>query len=151
MAGKEFREKTIFMKELEKIFGNWDSVKKNEDELIEIFGEDKFSHPEYHIQYGGNEILNNNSFAYGDFVLIETPRIPFPPMDVFLAVDFILHNFISKSRHKNITEDNTYKSIVEKSKELIWKPYYLSIASKWEKSIKTNWSYDTIMDGMFSL
>ncbi len=151
LRGKEFREKNIFLKELIKIFGDWEAVKKNEDELIYIFGEEHFSHPEYHIQYGGNGVLDNNSFNYGDFVLIETPRIPFPPMDVFLAVDFILHNFISRSRHKKITEDETYKNIIKDSKELIWRPYYLSIASKWEKSIKTNWSYDTIMDGKFSL
>lgn len=145
LKGKDYRIKRIFLEEINNIFGN--NFNKYKDELKQIFETDEFCHPEYHFQYGGRTISKSANFNYGDFILIEAPRMMFPPMDIFLSIDFILKNFISKEKHRQITTDPSYIRILNEMKEFIWKPYFFNIASKWDKNIKNDGICSSVMDG----
>lgn len=89
-----------------------------------------FDHPLYHLHFGGKEI-NQGQIEYGEVLLLESPRILHPPMDIVLAVDFVLGNFYSKESGKvNDLRDNpTYKKLVVKAQNRFWKPYFLGLAA----------------------
>jgi hypothetical protein len=101
-------------------------------------GENKFSHPEYHLTFGGDKMREaknrlDDYFDYGSSLIMPSPRIAYPPMDAVLGIDFIIQNYIHKSRRKPILEDPQYKTIVRRSQIALWKPYYTSIAAAWHK------------------
>jgi hypothetical protein len=89
----------------------------------------KFTHPYYHFQSGGNEIESVNT---GDLVLLGSPRIPHPPMDLFLGFHFILNNFYSSKDYlfvDQILEDNTYKAIMMRAQKRMWENYFNAFSS----------------------
>jgi len=90
--------------------------------------ETKFSHPVYHCTFGGF-VMTKNEYKFCDLLLLDTPRFSYPPMDFFLAVDFIIHNFYKIDSHKKLTENADYKRLVGKSQKLLWQPYFSSIAN----------------------
>lgn len=93
-----------------------------------------FAHPRYHWQYGGNKIwdaANGNDAFYGLHLLLESPRIPHAPLDVILAVDYVLANFYGKIWEK-LKDDDDYKVWIEKSQSMYWKPYFKIINSYWD-------------------
>ncbi|MBO4373279.1 MAG: hypothetical protein J5826_10125, partial [Bacteroidales bacterium] len=61
------------------------------------------------------------------------PRIPFYPMDIFLGIDFIISNFLSKDVYKELQTNDNYKAIIRNSQEKLLKPYFTVIASNWKK------------------
>ncbi len=89
-----------------------------------------FVHPLYHVHFGGKEI-NEGQIQYGEVLILESPRLLHPPMDIVLAIDFVLGNFYSKSSGKvNELRDNPqYQKIVTKAKNRFWKPYFLGLAA----------------------
>src|SRR5690606_4349475 len=90
-----------------------------------------FIHPEYHFNMGGFVLTKSVDFNFGNVLLLNTPRISHPPLDIILSIDFVLKNFYG-IRVKNLTESNQYKSIVTKSKQRLWRPYFICIAHSWE-------------------
>lgn len=57
-------------------------------------GNDRYSHPVFHFQAGGK--LADISLNSPDTLYIGMPRVPHPPMDIFLVINFILANFYDK-------------------------------------------------------
>ena len=67
-----------------------------------------FIHPLYHLHTGGNK-LKDDSIDAGELVFIGSPRIPHPPMDIILAVHFVIQNFITM---ENVNEKVNYLLIM---------------------------------------
>lgn len=84
----------------------------------------KFTHPYYHFQAGGNELENKDS---GELLLLGAPRIPHPPMDIFLTFHFIINNFFSSKDYtfvKELLEDYDYQQIIVRAQNRMWEPYF---------------------------
>ena len=87
-------------------------------------GEPKYTHPSYHFQFGGNFIENCET---GEIGILANPRIPHPPMDVFLGFNFIINNFYSKKDYTfvaQIIKDNDYTEIIKRAQKRLWNPYF---------------------------
>jgi hypothetical protein len=61
------------------------------------------------------------------------PRIPFPPIDEYLGLDFIISNFFEKSKYAEFRK-LFHKKIVE-SQNKLWKDYYEIISGYWNKKV----------------
>lgn len=88
--------------------------------------EPKFTHPYYHFQGGGQKL---EGMASGEILLVDFPRIPHPPMDLFLGIHFIINNFISSKEFPKkieLLKDFDYQSVVINSQKLIWDLYFNS-------------------------
>jgi hypothetical protein len=89
-------------------------------------GSSKVVHPFYHLQNGGNKMEEFNDLVKS-VVFTGAPRIPHPPMDLFLAFHFVITNFYSQNSMKNIAAlliDEDYEAIICRAQERMWKPYY---------------------------
>lgn len=84
----------------------------------------KFTHPYYHFQAGGNEIESVNS---GDVILLGAPRLPHPPMDLFLGFHFIVNNFFSSKDYcfiNRLLADVLYQEIICRAQKRMWENYF---------------------------
>lgn len=90
-----------------------------------------FSHPEYHMNFGGLNMTKQGA-AYGKLLLLTSPRIIHPPMDLILSCDFIIRNFYLKSNHSNITSLPSYIDILNRAKTRYWKPFSKAFYSHWD-------------------
>lgn len=86
----------------------------------------KVTHPLFHLNFGGMQMKRSEFFQ---LIALDSPRIVHHPMDVILAVDFILRNFYKKDQHEQITSLPTYKKILQQSCETYLIPYYNNIMS----------------------
>jgi len=89
------------------------------------------SHPLYHFEFGGSNKTETEGFSYGHFILLDTPRIMHPPLDIVLAIDFIIKHFYSYSDSQTLTNKQQYKDIIKNAQYRLWRPYYLSIVSQY--------------------
>lgn len=97
-----------------------------------------FDHPDLHMTFGGDSMLNhcaeeNQNEVFGKTLILTTPRIPHPPMDAILGIDFILRNFFKKEIYNQIKADSNYRNAIKQSQERLWKPYMLALAGHWCK------------------
>lgn len=106
-------------------------------------GKSDFYHPICHLQYGGKEMDNPD---FGSLLKIEQPRFSHYPMDVILAIDFIIHNFYTIDQHIKFTNLPAYRSLVNESATKYIKPYIEGIYSYWSGEFEDNSikSYDAI-------
>lgn len=105
---------------------------------------DKYTHPSYHFQYGGNKI---KSLSSGDLLMLGTPRIPHPPMDIFLGFHFILANYFDNTKHtfvKDLLNDYEYTEIIKRAQVRLWNPYFGTYDS-------TSTNNDFILSNVFPL
>ena len=103
--------------------------------------EPKEVHPRYHFQFGGKEILDRidkDNIDFGGSLFMEPPRLPHPPLDIILGIDFVLSNFYG-GKWKEVNRDTTYRNIVKEAQDQFWKPYAMAIASKWSNTINSDW------------
>lgn len=91
----------------------------------------QYIHPEYHLTFGGNKLEEKGVDNFGSTLILPSPRISYPPMDVILGIDFILQNYFPLGEISKLLDDSKYKQIVSNSQERLWKPYYLSLSTKW--------------------
>lgn len=89
-----------------------------------------YVHPEYHFTFGGNK-LEEKGNVFGSSLILPSPRIVYPPMDVILGIDFILQNYFSRDKICKLLEESKYREIISSAQQRIWKPYYLSLANSW--------------------
>jgi hypothetical protein len=94
---------------------------------------DKYCHPIYHFTFGGMH-MTKNKHDYGQLLLLSSPRINHPPLNIILACDFIIRNFYAKDNHKKITNEPAYKMLIESAKSRYWKYYSEAFHSKWDSS-----------------
>ena len=95
-------------------------------------GEQKYTHPLYHFQFGGNRL--NEMKTSGDILLMGAPRIPHPPMDLFLSIHFILNNYFNKKDSdylylNGLFADYEYRRILKNAKQRMWYPYFDALRS----------------------
>jgi len=104
--------------------------------------EGKYIHPWYHFTFGG-KAMEESDKDFGESLILPMPRVPHPPMDIALGVDFILHHFFRKEERKSITEESEYQKIVQKSQYRLWKPYFLTMARHWiDRDVEYNFDDD---------
>lgn len=95
-----------------------------------------YSHPTYHLNFGGNIMANKlieeeDPNFFGGLLLLPSPRVLHPPMDIILSCDFIIKNFYEKSKHQNLTTTPGYKELIERAKARYLKPYIYALGSAW--------------------
>lgn len=92
-------------------------------------GEPEDAHPLYHFQYGGKNLapLDGN---HGGILILPSPRIGHPPMDVVLAVDFVLSNFAGL-QWKGLRENTDYSKRLSEAQNRYLRPYVESMMSWW--------------------
>lgn len=89
-----------------------------------------FVHPLYHLHAGGNQLKDGNIDA-GGMIFISSPRIPHPPMDIILAIHFVIQNFINNGdceQKSKLLADDGYQDVVERARKRVLDPYFQSIA-----------------------
>jgi hypothetical protein len=108
-----------------KLFSAWhlDKHKGNNNDTP------RTAHPEYHFQYGGKNLWKEVT-NYGGMIIPEPPRLPHPPLDGILAVDFVLSNFFCEI-WRELRDDSRYTKLVHRTQKLLWKPYISSLAKAW--------------------
>ena len=87
-------------------------------------------HPLYHFHHGGKKMAEIKD-SIGKVLLLDPPRLPHPPMEALLSIDFILANFVG-SVWKELRDDGTYANRIARAQELYWKPYFKSLHSWWD-------------------
>jgi len=92
-------------------------------------GVNSFTHPQFHLQNGGNRLTDNLN-DYGELMILDAPRLPLPPMDVILAIDFIISNFFGSIWQQALC-DSEYIDVVKRAQKAWWKPYYEGISQHW--------------------
>lgn len=86
-------------------------------------------HPRYHLTFGGEYMENlqvDENDEFGRSLIIRSPRIPYPPMEVLLGLDFIFRHFIPKSE-LDLLSDPAYNQAINQLKTHLWKPYALAL------------------------
>ncbi len=89
----------------------------------------KFIHPYYHFHAGGKHMKD---FIDDDnrIVLIGSPRIPHPPMDIVLAIHFIILNFVNSNEYPSkdcLLSDESYINVIERAQKRVLEPYFNAI------------------------
>lgn len=108
----------------------------------------EFIHPSYHFHHGGRKIKDTTS-NYGELLLLDAPRLMHPPLDLFLAVDFLVSNFVKERKWKNLRADTTYEEIIKASQIKWWKKYYQQVANYWNH--QTSGADDVIKRGQANI
>jgi hypothetical protein len=101
----------------------------------------EYIHPYFHLTWGGDILKDLN---LGNVLLLPTPRISYPPMDVVLGIDFVLSNFVKVDIYRQIQNDSQYKAAVKNAQEKYWKPYMLSLAHHWCNNNCLKMQFNTI-------
>jgi len=86
-------------------------------------------HPGYHFQHGGNKV---DATLFGNLLLFDAPRLPHPPLDAILSVDFLLSNFNHPEWYRLRQSSPEYLRLVVDSQERFWKPYVSSLHKWWD-------------------
>jgi hypothetical protein len=89
----------------------------------------EFSHPEYHLQFGGKEMIDAD-LDYGSLLLLESPRISHPPMDLILGIDFVLRNYFSREKIKKLIREKQYIEIRNRAIKRMYSIYYSFISKR---------------------
>lgn len=95
---------------------------------------DNFMHPRYHWQYGGSQIMEAENMDFGSHLLISSPRLSHLPLDIVLAIDFVLSNYYSKA-WKTLKTDQQYIQLVQESRRRFWRPYLAWIVNNWPEDL----------------
>jgi hypothetical protein len=87
-------------------------------------------HPKYHFQFGGIKSKNINT---GEMVVASAPRLAHPPMDISLAIDFVLSNFFHDIWIDLRLNSGQYFNVVKKAQRLFWRPYVNASGEGWDR------------------
>jgi hypothetical protein len=101
------------------------------------------AHPLYHFQHGGKAVEP----VYGMFgmsLFLPAPRLPFPPMDAILSIDFVISNFCGEA-WRNLRNDTEYLRLLRGAQKQLWRPYMQRLAEWW----KPAGARDPFIDRMF--
>ncbi|PTP12093.1 hypothetical protein CWO27_21000 [Vibrio sp. 10N.286.51.C3] len=82
------------------------------------------THPSYHFQAGGHRVEGLDT---GSLLLLGAPRLPHPPMDIFLTIHFVISNFFGKRDFPFVDDlfnDPDYQDILQRAKERMFTPYF---------------------------
>ena len=94
-------------------------------------------HPTYHFQFGGRKI-KDAGIDFGQALFMDTPRIMYHPMDVFLGIDFILSNFFPETWRK-FKKNGAYANLIKKYQKYFIYPYFKTISKHFEETNSQPW------------
>lgn len=97
--------------------------------------EGHYTHPVFHFHAGSNKL---GSLSTGKLLLIGSPRVAHPPMDIFLAINFVIHNFFHSkdfANQRKILYSEEYQLLIKKSKDTFLKPYFNSIMENIDRDV----------------
>ena len=83
----------------------------------------KYTHPIYHFQFGGKKM----ELIDEEMSVLSCPRLPHPPMDIFLGFHFILSNYYSNKEFpfvNSLLQEPDYQQIIKRAQERLWTPYF---------------------------
>lgn len=100
-----------------------------------------FSHPLYHFQHGGR-LAKDPEYDTGKALIVEAPRLPHPPLDAILAVDFVLAHFIGtkNEQYRQLKEIPEYVRLVKEAQKRLWIPYAKGLARMVEQRNYDDWA-----------
>lgn len=81
-------------------------------------------HPYYHLHAGGDDLIDKELKG---LLNVSAPRIPHPPLDIFLAIHYIIENFYHVKKNSNerkILSDEAYIMIIQRAQKRLLEPYY---------------------------
>jgi len=99
----------------------------------EIEGTPSNLHPIYHLTFGGYNMekhIEDDPDVFGRSLILRTPRIMHPPMELILGIDFVFSHFIPKDKIA-LLSDSTYLELINELKKYLWLPYALAIAKNY--------------------
>ncbi len=120
---QDFFDENSFTKSLVEDIKDLFDKKEIKDKIDNVF----LKHCEKSDKFQMNAVSLNKT-SYVPLYMI-APRIPFPPMDEYLGLDFIVSNFFEKSEYNNFRK-LFHQKIVESQKKM-WKGYYEIISGYW--------------------
>lgn len=100
--------------------------------------------PDFHIQYGG-KFKEESRLGVCHYCLehfIDEPRLFYPPMDLVLVFDLMLHTFETKL--DKIKGEGDWKGIVRKSQQYLWSKYWGEL-----DSISKSTTGDTVHESLY--
>jgi hypothetical protein len=103
----------------------------------------RYTHPTYHFQFGGKKM----ELIDDEMAVLSSPRIPHPPMDIFLGFHFIFSNYFNNRKFNfvnDLLEDSDYQNIIKRAQQRLWTPYFKAFDS-------TNTNQDFTMSNLFPL
>ena len=103
----------------------------------------RYTHPTYHFQFGGKKM----ELIDDEMAVLSSPRIPHPPMDIFLGFHFIFSNYFNNRKFNfvnDLLEDSDYQNIIKRAQQRLWTPYFKAFDS-------TNTHQDFTMNNLFPL
>lgn len=103
----------------------------------------KYTHPLYHFQFGGKKL----ELIDPHMSVLSCPRIPHPPMDIFLATHFILSNYFSNKQFPFVNDllaEYDYQMIIKRAQQRLWQPYFTAFDA-------TNTNTDLVVNKLFPL
>lgn len=83
-------------------------------------------HPTYHFQMGGHRLSEFDAKIDG-VILTEAPRLPTAPMEVTLALDFVLSHY-QRQTWNRLCGDYRYRRLLQRAVDRYFVPYYSGIA-----------------------
>lgn len=94
---------------------------------------ESFSHPRFHFQFGGKGLRLSPTAAEtrinsGELLIIEPPRLVHPPMDLILAFDFVISNFVGVECWQKLRSIPMFQNLHRTSEQTFWKPYFTEMA-----------------------
>ena len=98
-------------------------------------------HPLYHFHFGGRKTWDEydaGNLSFGSALFLDPPRLPHPPLDAVLGIDFLLSNFDWTTWNKLI-QVGEYRNIVRQYQERFWLPYAQACAT-WPVRGDQQWS-----------
>ena len=102
--------------------------------------EPEFSHPLYHIQHGGKSARASLQ-DFGQSLILDAPRLPHPPMDAILGVDFVLSNFFGRSSapYRMLKDEPDYERMVRNAQQRMWRPYIAALQRVIDRPMDDEW------------
>ena len=94
----------------------------------------QYMHPLYHFQFGGNRLSEfvSTGGQHGDLLIMDSPRLPHPPMDAILGIDFVLTNFFPQ-KELQFRMEGQYSNILESAQKRFWRPYVQALHKAWNE------------------
>ncbi len=83
-------------------------------------------HPKFHLHFGGGRMADRRKLelgCWGKTLELSGPRIAHAPMDLVLAIDFILSNSTGPRWKGELLKSKEYRDAVGNAQRRFWKPY----------------------------
>lgn len=100
--------------------------------------EPEAAHPRYHMHFGGRR-MTKSVLDFGAILLLPGPRLPHPPLDGILFIDFVLSNF-AENKWRHARTQAPYQRLIRNAQTRLWKPYVRSLHGAWAKPQPKEWA-----------